>query len=79
MSVEAARNQIDRYGHFPLAMTFSSNDTVGNMADTSKPAYSAAFDAQVDIKRHAACDECRTIEYSTTPLIMSDSTQGNAN
>ncbi|KAK6367123.1 hypothetical protein LTR64_007983 [Lithohypha guttulata] len=29
------------------------------MADTSKPAYSAAFDAQVDIKRHAACDECR--------------------
>lgn len=61
MSVDIARNNISRYGHYPSAMTFANNDHVADLADSTKPAYSAAFDVQDGIKRHAACDECRMI------------------
>jgi len=63
MSLEVARDNIDRYGQFPLSGTFANNDHVLDLAemDTSQPTYSAAFDANDGIKRHAACDECRML------------------
>lgn len=59
MALDIALNNIGRYGQYPSAMTFANNDNVADLADSTKPAYSAAFDAQDGIKRHAACDECR--------------------
>lgn len=63
MSLEVARDNINRYGGYPLAGTFANNDDVLDLAETetSQPAYSAAFDANDGIKRHAACDECRML------------------
>jgi len=63
MSLDVARDNMDRYGGYPLADTFANNDDVLGLAatGTSQPAYSAAFDANDGTKRHAACDECRML------------------
>lgn len=61
MSVEVAASNIIRYGQYPMAMTFSNNDGVPDLtdSDSTRPAYSAAYDPSENVKRHAACDECR--------------------
>lgn len=59
MSIDVARANLQRYGDFPVAMTFANNDNVTDLPDTADQMYSAAFDPSTGIKRHAACDECR--------------------
>ena len=61
MSVEVAANNMARYGSYPMAVTFSNNDGVPDFTenDSTRPAYSAAYDPSENVKRHAACDECR--------------------
>lgn len=61
MSVSVAAQNLTRYGQYPMALTFSHTDGVPDLAesDSARPAYSAAYDPSENIKRHAACDECR--------------------
>lgn len=59
MSLDVARDNMGRYGEYPLAGTFAINDNAVDLLETSQPAYSGAFDPSNDIRRHAACDECR--------------------
>lgn len=75
MSLDVARANMSRYGHYPSAMTFANNDNVADLADSTKPAYSAAYDAQDGIKRHAACDECREKPVAVSNIQMSNRDQ----
>ena len=61
MSVEVAASNMARFGQYPMAMTFSKTDSVPDLVENgaSQPMYSAAYDPSDNIKRHAACDECR--------------------
>lgn len=61
MSVDVARDNIRRYGEYPLALSFANNDNVDSPGDLTQQAYSAAFDPEEGIRRHAACDECRML------------------
>jgi len=72
MSLDIARYNISHYGGYPLAGTFANNDNVADLAGTSQPAYSAAFDGTDGIKRHAACDECRMLRDSCFSCYSSD-------
>ena len=72
MSLDAARDLMGRYGQIPLAGTFANNDNVTDLVETSEPAYSAAFDANDGTKRHAACDECRTLSQRSPSRYPSD-------
>lgn len=79
MSVGIARANVERYGNYPLSSTFASNDNVTDLGDTAQPAYSAAFDPNDGIKRHAACDECRMPIGAIHFWFHSDTAQGSAN
>ena len=59
MSVDVARENRSHYGDYPYAITFANNDNMADHPELTEPAYSAAFDPDDSIKRHAACDECR--------------------
>lgn len=59
MTMDVAIENVRRFGQYPFASTFANNDSVQD--DVSQPAYSAAFDPDDGIKRHAACDECSTM------------------
>ncbi|EHY54637.1 hypothetical protein ABEF92_002675 [Exophiala dermatitidis] len=56
---ETAAVSLSSYGPDPIATTFAATDWVPGIGEPEMPAYSAAFDADVSVKRHAACDECR--------------------
>lgn len=58
MSLDIAVNNLQRFGNYPTAMTFASNDKVDDPEVTDLK-FSAAFDPTEHVKRHAACDECR--------------------
>lgn len=55
---ETAAVSLSSYGPDPIATTFAATDWVPGIGEPEMPAYSAAFDADVSVKRHAACDEC---------------------
>lgn len=57
---EVAANLIETYGNYPIATQFASTDHVPDLPESEVPAYAAAFDVDPSVKRHAACDECRT-------------------
>ncbi|EXJ85437.1 hypothetical protein A1O1_05801 [Capronia coronata CBS 617.96] len=48
-----------KFGEYPVAKVFATTDSVPDLAELETPAYSAAFDADPMVRRHAACDECR--------------------
>ncbi len=78
MSLDVARANIDRYGQFPVAGTFATNDSVIDRPEASEPAYSAAFDPDGGIRRHAACDECRMLPQRCLSRYRSDHLQESA-
>lgn len=71
MPLDVAADNIRQYGSMPISMTFTDNDHAQESNDTEpvQPVYSAAFDADNGLKRHAACDECRmlTITLCSVP------------
>ena len=84
MSVEVAHAHRDRYGGYPVSYTFDTNDmnessemALGSRIDV-EPAYSAAFDANDSVKRHAACDECRMCHATTCSTMPLNVIQGSA-
>ncbi|EXJ86602.1 hypothetical protein A1O3_03555 [Capronia epimyces CBS 606.96] len=56
---ETATAFYNSYGPYPIASIFAAADWAPNLAESEVPTYSAAFDADLLVKRHAACDECR--------------------
>lgn len=63
MPLDVAAGHIRQYGSVPIAMTFTDNDRTHATEDSEsvQAAYSAAFDPNDGVKRHAACDECRML------------------
>lgn len=68
MPLDVAADHIRQFGSVPIAVTFTNNDDANRSGepDTVQPAFSAAFDADDQVKRHAACDECRTLVMVTS-------------
>lgn len=79
MPVDVAATHIRQYGSVPIAMTFTDNDRnpVPDDLEPTQATYSAAFDPNDGIKRHAACDECRMTIMSLDWLFCSDFPQAS--
>lgn len=63
MPLDIATANMTQYGSYPIAVTFTDNDCspVNGDSEPMQAAYSAAFDPNDGVKRHAACDECRML------------------
>jgi hypothetical protein len=47
------------YGNYTIANTFREADGAPDLPESEAPMFSAAFEDDPSVKRHAACDECR--------------------
>jgi len=67
---------LDAYGNYQSSNTFANNENVPDV-NPSTQAYSAAHDADSNVKRHAACDDCRML-ISLSYNVLADVPQGSA-